>query len=175
MDTMEIGQLYQPEKTSWQEEMTYCFDLRGHTLLLALSGLNETKSKDILTGDAEFAFYEDGPAIFFLFRFGKTIPWTDTAYSWHLVQRDLRGVPEESQAGGATLKVMLVNADTGILQAVREIIMDGEFTQLLHAAIIKQADGSFNGQSYAKYINGIWNQYTSEDMVEIANARFRAK
>ncbi len=174
MNHVEIGQLYEPGKTSWQEEMIYSFDVCGHSLLLVLPELDETKLEIIRSGEAEFAFYEDGPAIFFLFRFGKVISWTDAVYSWHLVQRELRGVPDESTVGGAALKVLIVDAGTGILQAVREIKMDAEFTRLLHAAIIKQADGSFNGQSYAKYINGVWNQYTAEDMLEMANARFKA-
>jgi hypothetical protein len=63
-------------------------------------------------GECEFAVTVDGPVIFFLYRFGHAITWSDAPYSWHLVPEPQRSLPEvESEESGALLHVVLVDAE----------------------------------------------------------------
>ncbi|HEY3426257.1 MAG TPA: hypothetical protein VGL27_15785 [Negativicutes bacterium] len=173
---MEIGNLYQAGKTQLSEEVSYRYDSAGHVLVLVLSALTAEQIQDSKKGTVELAMYEDGPVIFLLSKFGDNGKWNDAPYSWHLMSRSQQVLPDDlAEGAGAKMKVILVNADNGMVEVIRTVIMGHDFVEQLHAAIHKQASGRFNGQSYAKHLNGIWNQYTPEEMVEMAQARCKVE
>ncbi|QDR82815.1 hypothetical protein SPTER_42530 [Sporomusa termitida] len=160
------GQLYESGQNKLEEKIMYRLDSEGHRLLIVKAGLINQEIENIQNGMATLSIYIDGPVIFLLFRFG-TENWNDVPFSWHTVPRGIRVYPEEA-ADSAILKVTLVNADDGIVQAVREIFMTPEFANTLNSSITTQANGSFNGLSYAKHLNMVYNQYTAGAMADMA-------
>ena len=168
MQTGSVGQPYIPGQDNMEEKIRYRLDNDGHSLLIVKAGITEREIENIENGAVELGIYIDGPIIFLLFKFG-TSKWDDAPYSWHTVPSGIRVYPQEA-IEIATLKVALVDATDGLVKAVREVALTPEFADKLNEAITIQADGSFNGLSYAKHINMVYNQYTTEEMGKMAVA-----
>ncbi len=172
MQIGQVGQPYEHGQDKLEEKILYRLDKDGHCLMIAKAGITAQEAEDTEQGRAELGVYIDGPVLFLLFKFGSG-NWNDAAYSWHTVPRDVRVYPEQAEAAGL-LRVSLVEAGNGIVRAVREIALAPDFAEKLNAAITTQANGSFNGLSYAKHLNMVYNQYSSEEMVEMAGMRMVA-
>lgn len=168
MQKSQVGQSYIPGQIKLEEQLRYRLDYEGHSLLLVKAGITEPEIENIQKGTVELGMYIDGPIIFLLFKFG-TSTWNDAPYSWHTVPAGIRVYPAEAMETDK-LKVALVEANDGLVKAVREIVFTPEFADKLNEAITNQATGSFNGLSYAKHINMVYNQYTAGDMLEMAGA-----
>jgi hypothetical protein len=94
----------------------------------------------VRNGKCEFAVTVEGPVIFFLYRFGHTITWSDVPYSWCLVPEVQWSLPEpEGEESPALLHIILVNAGTGIVRVLRGVTLSPAFTQALDEAIRAQA------------------------------------
>ncbi|MBP2634685.1 MAG: hypothetical protein H6Q72_592 [Firmicutes bacterium] len=168
MQTGQVGQSYIPGQVKLEEQLRYRLDNEGHSLLIIKAGVTRRETEDIEQGTAQLGVYIDGPIIFFLFKFG-TGKWNDAPYSWHTVPAGIRVYPEEAKETG-TLTVTLVEAADGLVKAVRKIALATEFAAKLNGAITLQANCSFNGLSYAKHINLVYNQYNAEDMAAMTVA-----
>lgn len=171
MQIGQVGQELQFGQAVREEKILYRLDCDGHGLLIVKEGVTNQNADNIQNASVELGTYIDGPIIFLLFKFGNE-PWNDAPYSWHTVPRESQVYPEEAANAGA-LKVGLVESDDGVIKAIRNIAFTQEFADKLNTAITVQANGSFNGLSYAKHINTVYNQYTSEDMIEMAVARMK--
>lgn len=168
MQTGQVGQLYEAGQDKLEEKIVYRLDKDGHGLVIIKAGIAAREVENIEHGSVKLGLYIDGPIIFLLFKFG-TSSWNDAPYSWHTVPRDLRAYPVEVTDAGI-LTVTLVDAEDGLVRAVRKVALTPEFADTLNEAITIQANGSFNGLSYAKHINSVYNQYTTEDMVDLVTA-----
>lgn len=166
MQTGQVGQYYESGQDKLEEKVVYRLDKDGHCLVVIKAGVTPKEVENIQSGRVELGIYIDGPIIFLLFKFG-TSNWNEAAYSWHTVPRESRVFPEQA-ADNSILKVTLVDAATGLIQAVRQIELTQEFAGKLNEVITIQANGSFNGLSYAKHINMVYNQYTADDMIALA-------
>lgn len=169
MKSGQVGQPYQPGQDQLEEKLIYRLDNDGHGLVIVKTGISTQEIENIQKGAVELGIYIDGPIIFFLFKFGIA-SWNDAPFSWHTVPRGIRVYPEEAE-DSTTLRVTLVEAVNGIVLAERQVALTPEFADKLNAAIKVQANSSFNGLSYGKHLNVVYNQYTAEDMVDIADAR----
>jgi hypothetical protein len=93
-------------------------------------------------GKATFGLVVKDDLIVLVFKFGS-IPWSDASYTWHRVPADERTLPkspdELRSEERATVTVFLVDADTGILLAIRQVSLSHDFTVQLHQAIRDQA------------------------------------
>ncbi|MGL5511658.1 MAG: hypothetical protein ACRDBM_00260, partial [Sporomusa sp.] len=147
--------MYKPGQHSLEENVIYRFDNDGHCLVIVQARIADQEIEATQNCTAELRLYIDGPIIFLLFKFG-TGRWNDAPYSWHTMPRSSRLYPEQV-ADTATLAVMLVEATNGIVRAAREIAMTPDFAGKLNTAITAQANGSFNGLSYAKHLNILYN------------------
>jgi len=171
--TGRIGQLYKPGQHSLEENVVYRLGHDGHCLVIVQAGIADREIEATQNCTAELRLYIDGPIIFLLFNFGPG-QWNDAPFSWHTMPRSSRLYPEQV-ADTATLAVTLVEATSGIVRAAREIAMTHDFAGKLNTAITAQANGSFNGLSYAKHLNLVYNQYTAGDMAEMASVHMVLK
>jgi hypothetical protein len=168
VQTDQVGQPYIPGQGKLEEKIRYRLDNEGHSLLIVKTKITDQEIEDIKSGAVELGVYIDGPIIFLLFKFG-TSKWNDAPYSWHTVPSGIRVYPQEALKDN-TLMVVLVEATDGLVKAVREIPLTAEFASQLNEYITIQANGSFNGLSYAKHINMVYNQSTAEEMREMATS-----
>lgn len=83
-------------------------------------------------------------------------PWSDAPYSWHRQTRGADPVPVPSvealpPGAGVPLDMLLVDAATGRLAAMRKVAMPGAFALELHHAIGEQAltpHAAWGGRAY---------------------------
>lgn len=127
----------------------------------------------IRKGDAEFALYTAGPVVWLLHRFGRG-NWADSPFAWHLVPEDRRARPWEAQElERATITVLLVEAASGILQAIRMLTFSPHFTRQLHAAIERQAEAPWDPAEFDRVLDATYARLSTAEMVRGAVAKTR--
>ena len=111
-----------------------------------------------------------------LYRFGHGVDWSDAPYSIHLVQpQEDRILPPEVVDAGVILNIVLVDASTGIIKALRAISMPPGFTQPLHKAIREQAAMPFTRAAYNGELESLYKGYPSEILARMAPVHFKSR
>jgi hypothetical protein len=96
---------------------------------------------DVGNRECEFALVVANDVLFFLYRFGRSMGWSDAPYSWWLVPPNQRVLPPAPERETPTaLQVTVVDAAAGIVLALRAVQLSLPFTRALHAAIRVQAE-----------------------------------
>lgn len=126
------------------EAIEYNYQAGDQTLLIAMKNLHPNEIRAVREEPAEFGLYCEDGIIFLLYRFGEILPWSDSAFSWWNVAEEDRRIPEprKDPAERILLKIILVEAATGIVKAIRVTTFSPEFTERLHRAIRAQAAGA---------------------------------
>jgi len=136
MDPSRVGQPYIADRTELRERAGYCYGADGHVLSIFMRSPDRRKVEAVRRGKYQFALVI-GPGIFFLmYRFGKAIGWSDAPYWGAIVPADERAAPPEGwPEGGVVLQVVLVDAATGLIRALRDVPLSPAFACELHNAI----------------------------------------
>lgn len=176
MHELRVGQPYHPGRQSWPEVAQYQHRGGGHELLLCLACPTGTEVEAVRRGEAEFALYAHEDLIVLLYRFGaagRGIPWSDAPYSWHLVPAGERALPPDVAGNErALLTVVLVDAATGIIRALRVVSWSPAFTAAVHAAIRAQAARPWSEAVYDAALDLLYARYpTTGALLERAVAR----
>ena len=173
MATLEIGKPFVPGRTEWPEGCEYNYYKSGHDLRLFLGEPSLEEIKSVQSGRAEFGLVVERDLIILLYQFEPGLPWSEAPYSWHMVAESLRTLPELEWVPEthAQLRTLLVDANTGILQATRIVKFSAEFTQAIHAAIIQQSKRPWPGEAaYDQQINELFQQFSTEALLQRAIA-----
>lgn len=143
MQIVAIGKPLFEGRNELPEAIEYNYQAGDHTLLLSMKNLHPKEIEAVREECAEFGLYCENGVIFLLYRFGETLPWSDSAFSWWNVAEEDRRIPEPqaNPAERILLKIILVEAATGIVKAIRVTTFSPEFTAKLHEAIRRQATG----------------------------------
>jgi hypothetical protein len=161
MQIVRLGKPLFEARCELPETIEYNYQSGDHTLLLSMKNLHPKEIEAVREAEAEFGLYCENSIVFLLYRFGASLPWSDSAYSWWNVAEEDRRIPAP-QANPATrilLKIILVEAATGIVKAIRVTTLSPGFTEKLHDAIRRQATGEelsrseFVARSLAIYEN----------------------
>ncbi len=163
MSIYKVGEPYSPTKTHWPEGVDYNYRAGQHELRLFLRTPNRQEITDVESGEARFALAVERDIIFFCYRFGQG-DWGDCGFSIHLVPEDERILPELPKAGErALLTTLLIDAETGLLKAIRVTSLSPKFTQRLHRAILGQAARPFP-DDYDQQAEAVYHRYTSAQL-----------
>lgn len=175
--TFEVGRRYPGGgfRFPMPEVAQYNFDEAGHVLQLFWPGVSEWETKAVRKGEASFALAVVEPAIFFCYRFGN-MPWSDSAYSVHLVPEERRsttGIDSETGEPRNLLEVHLVDARSGVLRAMRAFGLDRDFTDAFEEALQKQLAAGWHGQAdYEMALAAIYRRFSrSSDLARAAVVR----
>lgn len=144
MHIVAIGKQLFEGRNELPEAIEYNYQSGDHTLLLSMKNLHPKEVEAVRSAEAEFGLYCEHGIVFLLYRFGETLPWSDSAFSWWNVAEEDRRLPApcENPAERILLKIILVEAATGIVKAIRVTTLSPEFTEKLHEAIRRQAAGA---------------------------------
>jgi hypothetical protein len=167
--TLTVGKPYLEGRTDWPERVEYNYRGGGHELRLFYPDPRPDEIADYREGPARFAFAVAGDVVFFCWKFGGQ-PWCDSTYSIHLVTADERQAPPDwtEAEARAALTVILVEAKSGLVAALRYLTFSPDFTRRLHEAIRKQYGRPWPGDaSYLAQAKRIYAAYSSD---RIANA-----
>jgi hypothetical protein len=163
---LEVGKLYNPDRTSWPETNQYNFRAGQHELVIFYERPTAEEVEAFSKGETEFAMHFERGVIFFLYKFGD-LAWADATYSWHLVPEDERQLPSPpaSAEERTLLSVLLVDASTGILKSMRALTLSPRFTRELGRAIREQAAASFSTQSHDAALSILYGKYSTTNQL----------
>ncbi len=174
----QVGTLYSPTRTSWPEAGEYNYRARTHELRLFFAHLTPADVRAVSHGPADFGLLVHRDVLFLLYHFGKAVPWSDAPYSLHKVAQvypdEALPPPADLHGQSAALNILLVEATTGIIQALRLIGLPGPFSQALHDAIRAGWDAPFTEASYNAQIDEAYRLYPNSEAMAAA-AQFRCR
>jgi hypothetical protein len=157
------GELYSQNRTVWPEAGEYNFHQNTHELRIFGSQLKKKDKEDIQRGPAQFGLLVEGDIIFLLYQFGTSWPLSDAPYTIHMVKNDMRTMPPDPSSltdnQGIGLNILLVNAQTGIIEAIRFIGMDHDFSVALLKAIHLQAERPFSQRDFDRQLMEAYKKY----------------
>lgn len=174
MPIYQVGALYHPQRTRWPERIEYNYRAQTHELRLFLARLTPDEIAAIATGPAELAVVVRLPVILVLCRFGTALPWSEAPYTIHLVPAAERTIPPVlAPDERPLLHVILVEATTGIIRAVRVIALAPRLAQALHTAIREQAAQPWDAAAFDQQLARLQQQGTPAQYARQATARMR--
>ncbi|MFE0457784.1 hypothetical protein ACFW1A_00805 [Kitasatospora sp. NPDC058965] len=174
-----VGQLYSPHLTRWPDGAAELRVTRqGAEFVLAISKPANHEVKAFGKGSAEFAIVNGDRVTLLLYKFTDPydsnpkhgFSWSDAPWEYH---RQAAAVPVDLPEGNIPLYVTLVDADTGIIQAMRLIGPPAEFTTALRDAVARQRAHPHDPSAATAEINRYYQQ-SARDLVLLADARFEA-
>ncbi len=176
MQIVAIGKPLFEARRELPEAIEYNYQAGDHTLLLSMKNLHREEIEAVRQEETEFGLYCKNGIIFLLYRFGEVLPWSDSAFSWWNVAKEDRRIPapQANPAERILLKIILVEAATGIVKAIRVTTFSPNFTEKLHEAIKNQAMGKeFPGEEFVARSLAIYESKTPAEFA--ANAIVKTK
>ncbi len=164
----EVGKLFVEGVTRYSESARFNFTQDGPVLILFYYNPTKSEIEDIRDGRIEIRFVSRSEMILVLAKFGNQ-PWLDASYSVHLSEPFVFQEMTETQGFG--LHIILVNAATGIIIAMRMVGLSHGFSKELRKAIETQKEMPFNQITYSAKLENLYRNYTTKDLVKIADAR----
>ncbi len=107
--------------------------------------------------------------IFFLMKFGD-LPWIDIPYNVNLSSNPDSLKPILSDNEGYATTITLIDTLTGRLRWLRLCGMKNYTSKTLYEMVKKQKTFAFNINDYNKRIQSTYSEYTTEDLVRLAEA-----
>lgn len=137
MHVLAVGGLYNPGRRRWPEGPHLRLTPAGCELALFYDRPPSAEVRDVRTGVAQFAWLDAGPVSVLAYRFGMQ-PWADAPYEpWKEPEAD-RGVPAGAAGNSLALQVVLVDASTGIVKALRLLTWEPGFAQAVRDTLSRQ-------------------------------------
>jgi hypothetical protein len=172
MQRYEVGKIYHPGKTRWDEGTDFNYRSNVLELRMFFSRLTHSDIRVIRNGSCTFAFTMIGDILFFLFDFGKACPWSDNNYSIHLVPENERTIPPDLAPGErALITIILVSAEDGIIRALRQISLGHDFSKALYEAIRQQSQRPFSPAQHDSALADAYRRYpTTQALLRQARA-----
>jgi hypothetical protein len=178
MTVYAVGRPLDPKRKHWPEGVMYIYHYGWHQVLIFFKGIRSFEQQAVERGQTHFGLYVEDDVIFLLVKIdgpqGKGIDWHAAPYSWHLVDPAARTLPEPDipEGQGALLHIVLIEASSGIITAMRMVNLSNHFTGHLHRAIRTQAASRFDRAHYDQQIERIEKKFPlAESMVKVAQAR----
>lgn len=170
MYAIEVGKPLNPHINSWPPMPEYNFSDGSHELIISYARPRPQEIAAVREARAHFAFTVIRDIIVFQYRFGAAMPWSDCGYSWHRVSEEARTLPDMPAPGErAMLYVIFIDANTGIVKALRALTFSHTFTKRLHKAIQEQAARPFP-DDYAQQAEMLFVNYSTKELRQRALA-----
>lgn len=137
----DVGGPYVPGRTLWPPVQDVDPRRGGLVLRLFWSGPSPDEVRAVRAGAVDVALAVQNGVVFFLYRIEGAGGWAAQPVSW-------RGLPPEDQwlpaapAAGLGAEIHLVDADTGVLMAARDLRLSTVFAAHWHAALAADLAGA---------------------------------
>lgn len=173
-----VGMPFIPGMTMWQPGFSYNYPGGTHMLLLIAERptQQETMGFQWGRGPIELGFLVHNETIMMALQVHDAGLSGDAPFSIHLVPPQSRVLPPSYELGDmrALAHIMLVDASSGIIEAMRVGTMGNAFTVALHDAILKQEREGFSPDRHQANIRELYRRYpTTVSVMRAAVARTR--
>jgi len=161
MKVITLGELYSPNVTSYKEGIYYNWDKAGNVLHLFMANPSPREINAIRRGNVSFNLVTYPECLFLMIRF-EGMPWCDAPYSWWIVPENQRIQPPELKENESLpLAIILINANTGIVEALRLITPPKSFSEALIKAVKEQVQNPVDFNQYNQRIDQVYRTYSS--------------
>lgn len=160
-----VGELYNTDRTVWTEGADFNYrrteDGKGMLeLRLFYRSLSESEIEVVNRGECSFGYTYLYDVISFLYNFGSAKIYGDCTFSSHLLsEEDRADLPEIGSKNYGKLFVILVEARTGIIKAMRLIQLSGDFSVYFYDVIGAERDKPFDREQYDLNIAKLHTRY----------------
>jgi hypothetical protein len=159
-----VGKPYNAGKTVWPEMPALRLTAQGTQLLLFYRSPTDQEISAIRTGKASFGWIASELTGVLAFRF-HPLPWADVPYTPHREQPDdTPGLPEGDE-GQLLVQIVLVDADTGIIRALRALTWPERFTKAVRASVQEMLDKPFNAAATDAALDALYARYPQTDQL----------
>lgn len=168
-----VGERY--GRTHWEHDgIEYLLGAYGHEVRVVLGRLREREVARIGgEGEVELALVAEPLVFSVLAAVEGVIPWSGAPWSWHAVPEQERALPPPLRAGEETgLTLVLVEAEDGIVRAVRPLTLSAQFSLALDGAIREQAEQPFDQEEYERQAAALAAEWQAGTLVDRACARW---
>ena len=117
------------------------------------------------TGHIELAIYFESPVLLLLYRIDGATDWSDLAYTPHSSPQDLLDFPEADDCQGLGLRLVLTDADSGIVRVLRDLGLSAEFSRALLMHMQRQAEASYDPVQFNQVLDEIYSRYPEPDEI----------
>lgn len=159
---MQVGEPYVPGVKTWPERAEYTFSNGSHWLRLFRAGIGEEERRRIAEGPGFLGFVVEGPAIVVVYQFEGMPGWGDAPLSWHLVPEGERTIPPPLVGEAhALVRILLVDAATGLVAAIRVASLVPIVSRALEATIAAQARAPWDRAAFERALADLYRRYPS--------------
>jgi hypothetical protein len=176
LHALEVGKPYDPRRGSWPEGADYKFRSGGHELRLFLARATRSEVEAIRSGPVEFGFFAESMGLSLITRFGSRLSF-DCSYHWQRAAEATgdRTLPpaweETSPELRALLAIILIEATSGVVLALRSVTFSPEFTRAIDRAIADQAAGPYDPAGHREWVDGKTGRYSTDQLWERCTTR----
>jgi len=164
-----VGEVYSPEHARYDEGARYAYTGGAHELILFWNSPTQAEVEGFRMQPMEVALFTHGPAAFLLYKIKDVCEWSDVAFNVHLVPEAQRELPNEIAGDRARFKMILVDADDGVIRAKRIVSLDKVMTQAMKHTMHEQFAGAFNRFIYDAAVQEVYGRYADSDaLVSVA-------
>lgn len=158
--TLVIGQPFAPERSTWPaDRFEYRYFGGNHLLQLCIASPSPREVAFFESGDVRIGLYIERGVLFFIFRIEAVMDWSDQAISIHLVSEKDRDIPDLAPGMRAGLNMVLVDADTGLVSAMRFVTYSPHFSQVFYRELRRQAATPFDAGEHRKAVVQVYRKY----------------
>jgi hypothetical protein len=167
-----VGELYNPNRKSWPDGgMQLRITAAGNELALFFANPTGREVNAVRTGAAEFAWVDSEQVAVLACTFADGIPWSDTTFNPH---RDKdSAVPPGGESSQLVLRVVLVDAATGIVKTLRAITWPPGFTAVVRNSIMRMLASPFNPGAADQALHALYQRYPSTEELVARRADVR--
>ena len=163
MATRQVGEVFDPAYNRYDEGARYVYAGEGHELVLFWRGPTRAEVDGFRLQPVQLGLFSHGPAAFLLYRIENVCEWSDVAFNLHLAPQAERELPREEPGDRGRLRMILVDAEDGVVRAKRIVSLDKVMTQALRHAMTEQAAAPFNRLLYDAAVQDVHGRYRDSD------------
>jgi len=165
MHAYSVGRLYHSGRRSWPEITQYSFRGGEHELVLFWQSPSHSEVDAVRRGRMDLEVWVEPPLILLLYKVEGACGWSDAPFAWHRVEASEQVLPELPGEGEtALLHVVLVDAGTGIVRAMRQISFPPETAAELHQAVRDQAAAPWDPEVHDAALGRLYRSASAEDL-----------
>lgn len=150
MQPIRIGAPFREGPSTFSEGVHFNFTVSGCSLVLSVRDPDRSYTQEMQTGDVTLGLGGVDQALLVFSKFG-VLPWRIAHYNWWINPPVVRPDPfaePETFRGTGVIAAALVDAETGIVKALRSVRPPEEFTGLFLYAVEMQIRSQFDPWSY---------------------------
>jgi hypothetical protein len=163
MTTRQVGDVYSPDHARYDEGARYAYTGGAHELVLFWNSPTAAEVDGFRIQPMEVALFTHGPAAFLLYKIKNVCEWSDVAFNIHLIPEAQRELPNETSGDRARFRMILVDADDGVIRAKRIVSLDKVMTQAIKHTMVEQSKTEFNRFIYDSAVQEVYGRYADSD------------